>query len=104
MKTLLAIVPLIVTTMLFPVDAVNAAEKINYMTAGGVYLENIRKAYLEPVGKKLGVEWTVETSDEDTAVRMQVRSNAMTTTSWSSARPSARGVPLRACTRSSTSP
>jgi putative spermidine/putrescine transport system substrate-binding protein len=78
MKTVRAIVSLIVTTMLFPVDAATAADKISYVTAGGVYLENIRKAYLEPVGKKLGVEWTVETSDEDTAVRLQVRSNAVT--------------------------
>jgi len=55
-----------------------AAEKINYVTAGGVYLENIKKAFLEPIGKKLGVEWGIETADNDTQVRVQVKSNAVT--------------------------
>ena len=78
MKTVVAIMTLVVAVMTFSVDSVDAADKISYVTAGGVYLENIRKAFLEPIGKKLGVEWTIETSDEDTAVRIQVRSNAVT--------------------------
>jgi putative spermidine/putrescine transport system substrate-binding protein len=55
-----------------------AAEKISYVTSGGVYLENIKKAFLEPIGKKLDVEWTIETSDNDTQVRVQVASNNVT--------------------------
>jgi putative spermidine/putrescine transport system substrate-binding protein len=55
-----------------------AAEKISYVTSGGVYLENIKKAFLEPIGKKLGVDWTIETSDNDTQVRVQVASGAVT--------------------------
>jgi putative spermidine/putrescine transport system substrate-binding protein len=61
-----------------PLSIAPAADKISYVTAGGVYLENIKKAYLEPIGRKLGVEWTIETSDEDTPVRIQVKSNAVT--------------------------
>ena len=55
-----------------------AAEKISYVTAGGVYLENIKKAFLEPIGKKLDVEWTIETADNDTQVRVQARAGAST--------------------------
>jgi spermidine/putrescine-binding protein len=55
-----------------------SAEKINYVTAGGVYLDNIKKAFLEPIGKKLGIEWGIETSDSDTQVRIQVKSNTVT--------------------------
>src|SRR6266403_141976 len=62
----------------WPFGAPLAAEKISYVTAGGVYLENIKKAFLEPIGKKLGVDWAIETSDEDTQVRIQVKSNNVT--------------------------
>ena len=55
-----------------------AAEKISYVTAGGVYLENIKKAFLDPIGKKLDVEWTIETADNDTQVRVQARAGAST--------------------------
>jgi putative spermidine/putrescine transport system substrate-binding protein len=60
------------------VPAAKANETISYVTAGGVYLDNIKKAFLEPIGKKLGVDWTIETSDQDTQVRVQVRSNNVT--------------------------
>ncbi|MBK1869752.1 ABC transporter substrate-binding protein [Taklimakanibacter albus] len=56
-----------------------AEETINYITAGGIYLENIQKAYLDPVGKQLGIKWSVETNDVDTPVRVQVQSGAVTT-------------------------
>lgn len=59
--------------------ATQAEETINYLTAGGVYLENIKKAFLEPVGKKLGIEWSIETGDEDTPIRIQAQSGAITT-------------------------
>lgn len=55
-----------------------AQSTINYVTAGGVYLENIKKAYLEPVGKKLNVRFNIETSDVDTPVRVQFRSGVVT--------------------------
>ena len=57
---------------------VQAAERISYVTAGGVYLENIKKAFLEPVGKKLDVEWTIETADNDTQVRVQAKAGTST--------------------------
>jgi putative spermidine/putrescine transport system substrate-binding protein len=56
----------------------SAQQTINYVTAGGVYLENIKKAYLEPVGKKLNVQFNVETSDVDTPVRVQFKSGVVT--------------------------
>lgn len=62
-----------------PLATAHAQETINYLTSGGVYLENIRKAFLEPVGKKLGVEWSIETGDVDTPIRIQVQSGAVTT-------------------------
>lgn len=55
-----------------------SAETLNYVTAGGVYLENIKKAFLDPVGEKLGIEWNIETADNDTQVRVQVNSGAVT--------------------------
>lgn len=62
-----------------PLGVVRAQESINYITAGGVYLENIRKAFLDPIGKKLDVTWNIETNDVDTPVRIQVQSGAVTT-------------------------
>ncbi|MGF7162568.1 putative spermidine/putrescine transport system substrate-binding protein [Rhodoligotrophos appendicifer] len=62
-----------------PLSVVQAQETINYITAGGVYLENIRKAFLDPIGKELNVTWNVETSDVDTPVRIQFQSGAVTT-------------------------
>lgn len=56
-----------------------AEETISYLTAGGVYLEGITKAFLEPVGEKLGVKWSIETGDVDTPIRIQVMSGAVTT-------------------------
>jgi putative spermidine/putrescine transport system substrate-binding protein len=64
---------------LLPLAANSAQNTINYMTAGGVYLENITKAYLDPVGKKLGVTWSTETSDVDTPIRVQIQSGSVTT-------------------------
>ena len=69
----LALLPATLTT------AAHAQQTINYMTAGGVYLQNITKAFLDPIGKALNVRWNVETSDEDTPVRIQFRSGAVTT-------------------------
>src|SRR5688500_18511443 len=54
------------------------AEKLSYVTAGGVYLENIKKAFLDPIGKQLDVEWVIETADNDTQVRVQARAGAST--------------------------
>jgi putative spermidine/putrescine transport system substrate-binding protein len=62
-----------------PLTAVQAQESINYITAGGVYLENIKKAFLDPIGQKLNVTWNIETNDADTPVRIQVQSGAITT-------------------------
>ncbi len=59
-------------------SAAFAQGTINYVTAGGAYLENIKKAYLEPVGKKMNVKFNVETSDVDTPVRVQVKSGVVT--------------------------
>jgi putative spermidine/putrescine transport system substrate-binding protein len=56
-----------------------AQESINYITAGGVYLENIQEAFLDPIGEKLNVTWNIETNDADTPVRIQVQSGAVTT-------------------------
>src|SRR5690606_8628930 len=62
-----------------PFAAAQAQESINYITAGGVYLENIREAFLDPIGEKLNVTWNIETSDVDTPVRIQFQSGAVTT-------------------------
>src|SRR5215469_13742380 len=59
-------------------SSARAAEKISYVTAGGVYLDNIKKAFLEPVGKKLDIEWAIETADNDTQVRVQAKAGAST--------------------------
>lgn len=59
-------------------SAAFAQGTINYVTAGGAYLENIKKAYLEPVGKKMNVKFNVETSDVDTPVRVQFKSGVVT--------------------------
>jgi putative spermidine/putrescine transport system substrate-binding protein len=69
---LAAAVSLTLTTSAF------AAEKLSYVTSGGVYLENIKKAFLQPIGKKLDIDWTIETADNDTQVRVQVASNNVT--------------------------
>lgn len=55
-----------------------SAETIHYVTAGGVYLENIKAAFLDPIGKKLGIDWVIETSDSDAQVRVQVNSGTVT--------------------------
>jgi putative spermidine/putrescine transport system substrate-binding protein len=59
-------------------SSARSAEKISYVTAGGVYLDNIKKAFLEPIGNKLDIEWTIETADNDTQVRIQARAGAST--------------------------
>lgn len=54
------------------------AETIRYMTAGGIYLEHITQAFLEPIGEKLGVTWSIETSDNDTLIRLEHAAGAPT--------------------------
>lgn len=79
MKTLYTAIAALALLSTSLAASARAEETVNYMTSGGIYLENITKAYLDPVGKQLGIKWRVETSDVDTPLRVQIQSGAVTT-------------------------